>query len=198
MRYFENCMGIQSATPNSRVRIAKNERLNLATICPVLFGCSSSLIVTFQAVVRLAGSQRLGVRPSRRVPSRGVAAARRHSRGRARRPRRRTSASPGASTRAFQFRLRSSAGAQRGGSAFPLRRAQRNRGILARIDSGGGRGGRIEGGAGGRRSRRERCTRDTCTPRPRMGCTTRIPPRCPCARRFRVTASAAGRRTTAA
>lgn len=170
---------------------------NLATVCPVS-GCYSyaSLIVTFQAGERLAGSQRLGVRPSRRVPSRGVAAARRHSRGRARRPRRGTSASPGTSTRTF--RLRSSAGAQRGGSAFPLHRAQRNRGILARIDSGGGRGGRIEGGAGGRRSRRERCTRDTCTPRPRMGCTTRIPPRCPCARRFRVTASAAGRRTTAA
>lgn len=74
-------------------------------------------------------------------------------------------------------------------------------GIFARIDSirsGGGRGGRIEGGAGGRRSRRERCTRDMCTPRPRTGCTTRIPPRWPCARRFRVTASAAGRRTTAA
>ena len=74
-------------------------------------------------------------------------------------------------------------------------------GIFARIDSirsGGGRGGGIEGGAGGRRSRRERCTRDMYTPRPRTGCTTRIPPRWPCARRFRVTASAAGRRTTAA
>ena len=122
-----------------------------------------------------------------------------HSQGRARRKRRGTSAIPGTSTRAF--RLRYSAGAQRDGSAFRCIVRIGIGGIFARIDlicSGGGRGGRIEGGAGGRRSRRERCTRDMYTPRPRTGCTTRIPPRWPCARRFRVTASAAGRRTTAA